>query len=200
MLEIREFDPLRDRQAVRACFVELQEFERKLDPRMPPGERVADTYLELMFQRCREFEGVILVAEVDRAVAGFVTIWTRYRSFEPDDDPAEHGFISNLIVSATHRDRGIGRSLLLHGIPHETRTPSASHGRPGTPYLRCDLRFRVRAQEPPSLQGCRTAPADLHRDPGTQWGSAVQVWRSKRGGTPWPRPIPRRILSPTSPR
>jgi ribosomal protein S18 acetylase RimI-like enzyme len=111
-MEIREFDPLHDRQAVRRCFVELQDFERNLDPRLPPGEHVADTYLDLMFQRCRDFSGVVLVAEMDHAVVGFVTIWTRYRSCEPDDDPTEHGFVSDLVVSATHRGRGIGRRLL----------------------------------------------------------------------------------------
>lgn len=111
-MEIREFDPLRDRQAVRRCFVELQDFERNLDPRIPPGEHVADAYLDLLFQRCREFAGVMLVAEIDQAVVGFVTIWTRYRSDEPNEDPGEHGFVSDLVVSATHRGRGIGRRLL----------------------------------------------------------------------------------------
>jgi ribosomal protein S18 acetylase RimI-like enzyme len=111
-MEIREFDPLRDRQAVRRCFIELQDFERNIDPRTPPGEHVADTYLDLMFQRCREFSGVVLVAVMDQAVVGYVTIWTRFRSSEPDDDPAEHGFIPDLVVLAACRGRGIGRRLL----------------------------------------------------------------------------------------
>ena len=111
-MEIREFDSLRDLQAVRHCFIELQEVERYLDPRMPQGEDVADTYLDLMFQRCREFAGVVLVAETDQAVVGFVSIWTRYRSSEPEDDPSEHGFISDLVVLAAYRGLGIGRRLL----------------------------------------------------------------------------------------
>jgi ribosomal protein S18 acetylase RimI-like enzyme len=65
-----------------------------------------------MFGRCREFDGVVLVAELDGAVVGFVTVLTRYRSPEPDDDPAEHGFVSDLVVLATHRGRGLGRQLL----------------------------------------------------------------------------------------
>ena len=112
MLGIRKFDPRRDRQAVRTYVVELQDFERTLDSRLPPGERVADAYLDVMFRRCREFDGVVLVAELDRAVVGFVAVWTRYRSSEPNDDPREHGYISDLVVSATHRGRGIGRTLL----------------------------------------------------------------------------------------
>ena len=111
MVNIRELDP-RDHEAVRSRLVELQDFERQLDPRVPAGEEIADAYLELMFQRCREFDGAVLVAEVDREVVGFITVWTRYRSSEPDDDPSEHGFVSDLVVRSTHRGRGIGRGLL----------------------------------------------------------------------------------------
>ncbi|MCG8589869.1 MAG: GNAT family N-acetyltransferase [Proteobacteria bacterium] len=111
-LEIREYDPSRDGPAVRACFIELQDFERSLDLRMPPGSDVADAYLERMFQRCDEFDGVVLVAVLEDAVVGFVTIWTRHHSDEPDDDPSEHGFISDLVISSRQRGRGIGRSLL----------------------------------------------------------------------------------------
>ena len=112
MLVIREFDSLRDHDAVRSCAVELQDFERELDPRMPPGEQITDRYLDLMFRRCAEFDGVVLVAEADGAVTGFVSVWTRYRSLEPNDDAAEHGLVSDLVVSAKHRGRGIGRALL----------------------------------------------------------------------------------------
>jgi ribosomal protein S18 acetylase RimI-like enzyme len=112
MVEIREYDPARDRPAVRACFVELQDFERGLDPRMPPGEPVADAYLELTFRRCDEFGGVALVADVEGRVVGLVVVWTRYRSSELIDNPQEHGYIPDLVVSASHRGLGIGRSLL----------------------------------------------------------------------------------------
>ena len=111
-MEIREFDPSRDLDAVCACFVELQEVERSLQPGMPPGEQIADTYLDLMFRRCQEFDGSVLVAVENGAVVGFVTIWTRYHSTEPGDDLAEHGFISDLVVSSTKRGTGIGRALL----------------------------------------------------------------------------------------
>ncbi len=112
MLKIRELEPARDGAAVRACFVELQEYERTIHPGMPPGDAVADAYIELMHRRCREFDGLVLVAELDGAVVGFVTVWRRFRSSEPDDDPREHGFVSDLVVAAAHRGQGIGRALL----------------------------------------------------------------------------------------
>lgn len=111
-VDIREYDAVRDHDAVRACCVELQDFERALDPRMPPGERIADAYLKLMFDRCDEFAGVTLVAESGGSVVGYVAVWTCYRSREPDDDPDEHAFVPDLVVSATHRGHGTGRALL----------------------------------------------------------------------------------------
>jgi ribosomal protein S18 acetylase RimI-like enzyme len=119
-VEIREFDPSRDRAAVRACFIELQDFERGLVPGMPAGEQIAAAYLRMMFDRCREFDGVVLVAEVGGVVVGFVSLWTRYRSSEPDDDPSAHGFVSDLVVSGPHRGHGIGRSL-LHAAERRAR-------------------------------------------------------------------------------
>jgi hypothetical protein len=67
-MEIREYDPARDSHAVRERLIELQDFERELDPRMPPGGLVADAYLDLMFHRCVEFDGVVLVADIDHLV------------------------------------------------------------------------------------------------------------------------------------
>ncbi len=112
MATIRDYGATTDRPALRACFVELQDVERAIDSRLPPGESIADDDLDVMFQRCREFRGVVLVAETEGHIAGFVTIWTRYCSSEPDDNPAEHGYITDLVVSASQRGRGIGRQLL----------------------------------------------------------------------------------------
>ncbi|NNL67690.1 MAG: hypothetical protein HKP30_15675 [Myxococcales bacterium] len=53
MATIREFDPLRDSEALRRCFVELQDFEHALDPRMPRGEDMAEPHLERMLERRR---------------------------------------------------------------------------------------------------------------------------------------------------
>ena len=45
-LKIRELDSARDMPALRARAVELQDFEREIDSRMPAGEKIADAYVE----------------------------------------------------------------------------------------------------------------------------------------------------------
>jgi ribosomal protein S18 acetylase RimI-like enzyme len=105
---IRPFDLDRDLSAVRECFVELQDLERGIDPRVPAGSEIAEEYLDLMFDRCRRYAGRVLVAEV----AGFVTVHARFRSEEPDDGPMEFALVSDLAVLAASRRRGIGRKLL----------------------------------------------------------------------------------------
>jgi ribosomal protein S18 acetylase RimI-like enzyme len=111
-MRIREYDPSCDHAAVRDCFAQLQDFERALDTRLPRGADVADSYLQLLHERCREHEGVVLVAEEDAAVVGFVAVLTRYSSDEPDDDPAAFAYLTDLVVEPAHRRRGLGRKLL----------------------------------------------------------------------------------------
>ena len=60
---IRECEPVRDRAGLRACVVELQEFERAIEPSLPKGEEMADRYLAHMLRRCGEATGRIFVAE-----------------------------------------------------------------------------------------------------------------------------------------
>jgi hypothetical protein len=81
---IREFDHLRDGTAVRDCFIELQNYERQLDPGKPEGSTIAEAYLNQMFARCREWEGRVFVAEVAGQVVGFACVWARVRPDEPD--------------------------------------------------------------------------------------------------------------------
>jgi len=111
---IRDYDPARDRAAVRACFAELQDVERGLEPVLPEGHAVADAYLDFMFARCAEWDGAVFVAEEDGAVVGFICVWARV----PPDDPSERRFsahVSDLVVLPAWRGRGIGRALIARG-------------------------------------------------------------------------------------
>ena len=109
--EIREYVAASDAAGLRTCFVELQDFERGIEPALPAGEAVADAYLERMLERCTTWDGAVFVAVAGARVVGFVCLWARVPP-EPDEPPAPYAFVSDLVVAARWRRRGIGRRLL----------------------------------------------------------------------------------------
>jgi ribosomal protein S18 acetylase RimI-like enzyme len=111
-MQILEFDKRIHAAGLRECFIELQDFERAIDPRMPGGADIAGDYIPAMMNRCRECQGKIFVAEVDGSVAGYATVLTKVRSDEPTDADVEYGFISDLVVLQKFRRQGLGRRLL----------------------------------------------------------------------------------------
>ena len=111
-VRIREFDEVTDADYVRHCLVELQDFERRLDPRLPPGADIVDEYVPHMLDRCSRCEGKVLVAEVGNEVVGYVTILTRVQSEELEEGDLEYGLISDLVVLQRFRNRGLGKKLL----------------------------------------------------------------------------------------
>ena len=112
MVTIRDFDHSRDSAGLRECFIELQNDERRLDPGKPDGTTIAQAYLERMFARCRQWDGRVFVAEDADTLVGFVCVWARVPPDEPDDNPALYAHVSDLVVRAAYRRRGIGRQLL----------------------------------------------------------------------------------------
>jgi ribosomal protein S18 acetylase RimI-like enzyme len=54
----------------------------------------------------------MFVAEEAARVVGFVCVWARVPSEEPDDDPSDYAFVSDLVVNPRYRRRGIGRELM----------------------------------------------------------------------------------------
>jgi ribosomal protein S18 acetylase RimI-like enzyme len=110
-MHIRDYQP-DDASALRQCVVALQEFERTMDPRLRPGESMADAYCEQIHARCRDADGRIFVAEQNGIVVGFVAVLA-HETFKELDEPAgSYAFISDLVVLAPYRRRGIGRKLL----------------------------------------------------------------------------------------
>jgi ribosomal protein S18 acetylase RimI-like enzyme len=107
---IRDYEPDRDRRRLRSCVVELQDFERGLEPALPKGEAMADRYLAYMLERCAGAAGRIFVAEEDGVVVGFVGVLARVVP-EPDEAQA-YAYVSDLVVLPAYRRRGIGRALL----------------------------------------------------------------------------------------
>lgn len=111
-MEIRAFDAARDSAGVRSCIVELQDYERVLDPRMPAGAGVAEPLFAEMMARCRAYNGRVFVAEEGCEIAGYVTVLARVASEDTEEGDLEYGLITDLMVRASFRDRGAGRRLL----------------------------------------------------------------------------------------
>jgi GNAT superfamily N-acetyltransferase len=111
-MTVREYFAPDDQPSVRMCLIELQEFERTLDPRVPPGAAIADAYLDGLFRRCDQFAGQLFVAEADGRVVGFVSVLGACRPDAPDDDAAPFAYVDDLVVLPKHRGQGHGQALL----------------------------------------------------------------------------------------
>ena len=109
--EIREFRPS-DAGPVGHCIAQLQDFERRIDARVLPGEAVAGWYLIHLQSECAEKVGMIFVAEVEGAIAGFAAVQARVPNEDKDEEPYEFAYISDLAVLDRYRNRGIGRALI----------------------------------------------------------------------------------------
>lgn len=111
-MNIRPYVSDTDAEQLRACVIELQNFEREIDPRMPSGEEIADDYIIAMLFRCRMCDGQVLVADVDGNIAGHVMILNRVQSDDLDDGNLEFGLIADLLVRKEYRGTGLGRELM----------------------------------------------------------------------------------------
>jgi ribosomal protein S18 acetylase RimI-like enzyme len=122
--------PLGPRETVHLerLVIELQDAERALDGRLLPGAEMAPAYAAELVRRTGAGTGTILVAEVDGELVGFAALQHRVRSEELDEPPGEHALVSDLVVAASHRGRGIGRALLDFAV-EEARARQATEVR-----------------------------------------------------------------------
>ena len=111
MTLIREYRT-EDSGQVEECFIELQESERQIEPRRVGGKIVAKKYLQFMFDKCAQTGGRVFVLEDDGRVVGFVSVWARLKVNGLINEEAEVAYVSDLIVIAAYRGRGLGRALL----------------------------------------------------------------------------------------
>lgn len=111
-MKIREYDQNSDLEQFRECVIELQNFERQIDARLPAGEDIADEYIAQMQFRSRSCDGQILVADLDGDVVGYVNLLNRVQSDELHEGDTEYGLIADLVVRETHRGTGLGRRLM----------------------------------------------------------------------------------------
>jgi ribosomal protein S18 acetylase RimI-like enzyme len=103
-----------DAAAVRRCIVELQDFERTIDPRLRSGESMADAYWTNIQARCARANGRVFVAEQEDGIVGFVAVLAAEPFTELDDPPGTYALVTDLVVLATYRGQGVGARLLRH--------------------------------------------------------------------------------------
>ncbi len=113
--DIRDYAPTTDRAAVIACVAGLQDYERTLDPELPPGERVARRYVDAMLHRCRAYEGRVMVAVDHSEVVGFLCVLARVPEQQVDDTARPHAMVGELYLAPEQRSQGTGRRLLEAG-------------------------------------------------------------------------------------
>lgn len=109
---VREFDRLIDRIEVERLLIELQDFGRAHDSRMPPGQDICEAYLENLQQQCLQYSGQILVAEINGILSGYVCVLCSAPAADPADGVSIEARVVDLIVAPKARGLGIGRLLL----------------------------------------------------------------------------------------
>jgi GNAT superfamily N-acetyltransferase len=115
---VRAFDNRRDREALVALVAGLQDYERTLEPTLPPGSRIARRYVEAMLQRCIAYQGRVLVGERDGRVLAFVCVLARIPETAPDEYNRPHAAVGELFVEPGLRGSGLGRRLLAEAEAH----------------------------------------------------------------------------------
>lgn len=116
---IREYTHA-DVEEIKECIVELQEFERLMDPSRLKGMEVAHEYLEHLLKICKEEKGKIFVVEIEGNIVGMISIYM-------EDDKkhlrksAKFATISDLIVLPEFRGRGIMKELLNKAEEHAAK-------------------------------------------------------------------------------
>ena len=108
---IREYKA-EDLRQVEACIVELQDFCIQIDRLSANGRTVARKYLQHLLVQCAETDGRIFVAEHDKRVIGMVCVFGKMTSNAVDEEAYDYAYVSDLVVLAADRHRGLGRALL----------------------------------------------------------------------------------------
>jgi ribosomal protein S18 acetylase RimI-like enzyme len=103
---------LSDRQQLRRAVIELHDYERRLHSSRLPGDQTADAYLDWVQKRAAD-HGIVLIAEIDGAFAGFVAGWIEEeRHIEETPDSNRFAYVSDICVLPAFRRRRIASRLL----------------------------------------------------------------------------------------
>ena len=111
-MNIRDFDPTRDKAAALAFIMGSQIYEHRFEPDRRLDAAVADEFLPEILKRVAANRGRIFLAEEDGVAIGWAVFTVREN--EPYVVEAErlHGYIAELFVTEFSRSKGVGRALI----------------------------------------------------------------------------------------
>jgi ribosomal protein S18 acetylase RimI-like enzyme len=111
MVSIRAYEPS-DQAGLATCILELQNFERALEPDRVEGEQIVTRnladLLTMVEQRC----GQIFVAELKAAIVGFVSVRLEHETDLYTSTLMDYAYIADLVVLPFARGQGYGTALL----------------------------------------------------------------------------------------
>lgn len=101
-----------DQEGLEACILELQNFERSLEPDRVEGAQMVVRNREELLAIVRQNRGQIFVAEVNAEVVGFACVRLEHEEGEYLSTLVDYAYISDLVVLPAHRGQGYGTTLL----------------------------------------------------------------------------------------
>lgn len=101
-----------DREVLGALAASLVELHHALDPRrfLAPGPGVADGYGRWLVREAADAEAVVLVAEEEGVVVGYVYARSEPRNYNDLIDA--HGKLHDIVVAESARRRGVAQALI----------------------------------------------------------------------------------------
>ncbi len=107
---IREYNQT-DIDVIKECLVDLQEFEKLMDPHRLEGIKIAEDYLAHLLKMCERNKGKIFVVEVNEDIVGMISVVI-------EEDPKHlrkikrFATITDLIVIPEYQGNGISKTLI----------------------------------------------------------------------------------------
>lgn len=96
---------------IKECLIELQDFERIIDPHRLEGIHVAEEYLQNLLRLCGYGKGKIFVAEKHNGIIGMISVL-----IEEDKKHLRKthrfAYISDLMILKMYRDKGVAKDLI----------------------------------------------------------------------------------------
>ena len=109
--QIREYTHA-DVEDIKKILVELQEFERLMDPNRMKGLEIAHEYLEHLLELCKQERGKIFVVEINGGIVGMISVYIE-KDLKHLRKVQSFATISDSMVLPEYRDEGITKELLL---------------------------------------------------------------------------------------